>query len=117
MPVKAPVTLSFASSIQNTRFQNAVEDAFRTFKLALRRHHALEIDMDFNALWREDFKLRRSEYAVSTLKDQLRMLLKRVFLSAGRGAIFTGMKPCRCNFGELYGKIFLLHYFQGLVIC
>jgi hypothetical protein len=40
--IQQPVTLSFESSIQNTRFQNAVENAFNTFKPALRRHHALD---------------------------------------------------------------------------
>jgi hypothetical protein len=40
--VHEPVALSFASSIQITRFQAAVENAFKTLKPALRRHHALD---------------------------------------------------------------------------
>ena len=37
-----PVQLTFSSSIQNMRFQNAVESAFKTIQPQLRRHHALD---------------------------------------------------------------------------
>ncbi|MBC7751149.1 MAG: 3'-5' exoribonuclease [Candidatus Saccharibacteria bacterium] len=40
--VRKPVALSFPSSIQQTRFFAAVEDAFKTFQPPLRRHHALD---------------------------------------------------------------------------
>ena len=37
-----PAELRFASSIQTTRFWAGVEDAFKTIKPTLRRHHALD---------------------------------------------------------------------------
>jgi hypothetical protein len=40
--VRSPVALTFPSSIQQTRFTAAVEDAFKLFKPTLRRHHALD---------------------------------------------------------------------------
>jgi hypothetical protein len=40
--VQKPVQLTFSSSIQNMRFQNAVESAFKTIQPPLRRHHALD---------------------------------------------------------------------------
>ena len=39
---REPVMLKFPSSIQQSRFESAVEDALRTFKPELRRHHALD---------------------------------------------------------------------------
>lgn len=36
------VALTFPSSIQITRFRSGVEEAFKTFQPALRRHHALD---------------------------------------------------------------------------
>lgn len=38
---RAPVPLSFASSVQSMRFFNAVEDIFRS-NISMRRHHALD---------------------------------------------------------------------------
>lgn len=40
--VRHPVALIFPSSIQQTRFNSAVEDAFISFQPTLRRHHALD---------------------------------------------------------------------------
>jgi len=40
--IQKPIHLTFASSIQNMRFQNAVENAFNTIQPMLRRHHALD---------------------------------------------------------------------------
>lgn len=40
--VRKPIALSFPNSIQQTRFLAGVEDAFKTFKPELRRHHALD---------------------------------------------------------------------------
>lgn len=39
---REPVLLTFPSTIQVTRFKAGVEDAFKTFQPALRRHHALD---------------------------------------------------------------------------
>ena len=39
---REPVALIFPSSIQQSRFESAVEDAFRTFEPKLRCHHALD---------------------------------------------------------------------------
>lgn len=40
--VRSPVALTFPSTIQQTCFSAVVEDAFKSFKPALRRHHALD---------------------------------------------------------------------------